>query len=670
MAMSNQKGYEQMNRLRSNYLQFALKTLCRLCIIIFHASIYLMLVSNYVNGNILLARKSFFLASILYWFLTCFLYFGRKFKTLQKIISSYGKFGGYILFFIVPLAAFLIEEIIYNPYLFSIAFSRILLNYTLYFLFQIGLILMFRNRKTAFLLTLSLAWLFGIANYYVMEFKGNPLLPSDLLAYKTAAAVAGNYAFALSDSIVYGTLLLMFLICSVCSIPNMEKEITPYRLVVRPLFGIAWIAVSAAIIYNINWSVVLNITLNGWEPQNSYYENGALLTFLMEAQELSASAAIPTGYIQTDAGNLLNEKELQTDGLTEEVSGVTPSVIVIMNESFSDLTVLGDFEAEDCLTNWNSIENYVMRGNAYASVIGGGTCNSEFEFLTGNSMANISGNGYPYQMYNFDNVFNLASEFSRYGYETIAVHPENRNNWNRAKTYSQFGFSRFLSLEEMEQPEYIRNYMSDKSDFGQIISAYEHRENPVFIFNVTMQNHGGYEEDSMPEDTEFVQIEERYGSYKDVVAYLTLIRESDKEFLKLLEYFSQVEEPVIICMFGDHQPAIDEKFVQEFQDFEISPLENIQKRCCVPYIIWSNYDTGVIDLSIDTSLNYLGMNVLEIAGIRSAYSRFLVEMQQEIPVINKYGYQTADGKWHTLEEPNELMEKYRKLQYYMLFDHP
>lgn len=657
-----------MTLLKSQKNQFYIILLSRLCTGIFHVFIYLLLTFNYVNGNICLAKNSFLLISVFYWFFVFLLYDKSFTGILQKHFICINKYWEYILFFSIPLGAFFIEEVIYNPRPFSISFPKILSNFALYFCLQIGLLLMIQNIKKVFLLILSFSWIFGIANYYVMEFKGNPLLPSDLLAFKTAAAVVDNYTFSLSDSIVHGTFLLMASICLVCTIPDICKVTAHRESVIKLLLGIAWLGAGVAAAYSINWSSVLNITLNGWDPQDSYYDNGALLTFLMEVQELSTT--MPEGYSQAESASILNEKEQQIAESGDAATNTLPSVIVIMNESFSDLTVLGDFEAEDCLTNWNGIENYIMRGNAYASVIGGGTCNSEFEFLTGNSIANISGSGYPYQMYNFDNVFNLASEFSRYGYETIAIHPENRNNWNRTKVYSQFGFDSFLSLEDIEQPEYIRYFISDKSDFAQVISSYEQRTSPVFIFNVTMQNHGGYDEDSMPEHMELISIEKGYRSYRDVVTYMTLIRESDKAFQELLEYFSQVDEPVIICMFGDHQPVISQEFVEKLQDFEGSSLDSIENRCCVPYIIWSNYDTGVNNLNLDTSLNYLGMNVLEAAGIYSPYSRFLTDIQREIPIINKYGYQTSEGEWKTLDEPNEILNQYSKLQYYMLFDHP
>lgn len=641
-----------------------IKLLRSLLSVIFSLFLYLLIVYNYVSGNILSAQKSFRFVSILFWLLSIMLYDRKRLNMVLIHICIGREYLNYILFAIVPFGAFVISETVYNPMALDMAISRVFLNYILYLGIQIGLTLLLSNISVAYTVLLIFAWIFGVANHYVMEFKGNPLLPSDLLAYKTAAKVVGNYHFDLSDSIVYGTLLLMFFVCVILIVPHSKRILDWGKPVIRFMSGIVWLGVFASIVYNINWREIFNIALNAWSPQDSYYENGAMFTFLMESQDLSI--VTPEGYSRVEIAGYL--KDYDSEYFAVQETSISPSVIVIMNESFSDLAVLGDFEAGECLTNWKNITNFIMRGNAYASVRGGGTCNSEFEFLTGNSMANLPGGVYPYQMYNFEKVFNLASEFSRNGYETIAIHPENKYNWNRAKVYSQYGFDSFVSIDEMEYKEYYRSFISDSADFQQIISSYENSKEPVFIFNITMQNHGGYIIEHFSADTQFVQIEKKFRAYEDVISYLTLVKESDKAFNELLEYFVQVEEPVIVCMFGDHQPAVDEEFINELLDSEELSLEERQKLYCVPYIIWSNYEMGIENVTQDTSLNYLGINILEMAGISSPYSQFLTGMQKEVPVINVQGYQTSDKVWHSFNEENEMVQRYRRIQYYMLFD--
>ena len=147
-----------MNQPKSGLIQLTLTILGKLCIGIFPIFIYLLFILNYVNRNICLARRSFFLVSILYWSLTFLLYTNGSRKILQKQSVFISRYWEWILFTAIPLAAFLVEEIIYNPRPFSIAFSRVLLNYTLYLCLQIGLLLIFQNKKAVFLFILSLAW--------------------------------------------------------------------------------------------------------------------------------------------------------------------------------------------------------------------------------------------------------------------------------------------------------------------------------------------------------------------------------------------------------------------------------------------------------------------------------------------------------------------------------
>ena len=43
--------------------------------------------------------------------------------------------------------------------------------------------------------------------------------------------------------------------------------------------------------------------------------------------------------------------------------------------------------------------------------------------------------------------------------------------------------------------------------------------------------------------------------------YLTLVNQTDEAFCRLMEYFQGVEEPTLVVMFGDHQPALEPEFL-------------------------------------------------------------------------------------------------------------
>lgn len=111
--------------------------------------------------------------------------------------------------------------------------------------------------------------------------------------------------------------------------------------------------------------------------------------------------------------------------------------------------------------------------------------------------------------------------------------------------------------------EFLRNYVSDQSDYQKIIDAVEGKETPqdrLFIFNVTMQNHGGYEEAFENFQQQIYLTGRDEGKYPQTDQYLSLMKESDEAFRFLLEYFSECREPTMIVMFGDHQPSVEDEF--------------------------------------------------------------------------------------------------------------
>ncbi len=74
--------------------------------------------------------------------------------------------------------------------------------------------------------------------------------------------------------------------------------------------------------------------------------------------------------------------------------------------------------------------------------------------------------------------------------------------------------------------------------------------------------------------------------------YESLIAKSDQALSYLISYFEQVDRPVLICFFGDHQPALNGDFENalrnpgEDMDTDLTMTEKIYT---VPYFIWSNY---------------------------------------------------------------------------------
>ena len=85
-------------------------------------------------------------------------------------------------------------------------------------------------------------------------------------------------------------------------------------------------------------------------------------------------------------------------------------------------------------------------------------------------------------------------------------------------------------------------------------------------------------------------------------------------------------------------------------------------------MIWANFDINEA-VNTDTSLNYLGVQTLEAAGIKPyAYQSFLSELEEIYPVISAMQVQKADGSVTNQKEEKEGLRLYQSIQYYYLFD--
>lgn len=163
-----------------------------------------------------------------------------------------------------------------------------------------------------------------------------------------------------------------------------------------------------------------------------------------------------------------------------------------------------------------------------------------------------------------------------------------------------------------------------------------------------MQNHSAYSGAWTNLPKEVWLTGEMEGKYNTVNQYLNLIYQSDKAFEYLINYFSQVEEPTMILMFGDHQPQVATNFYTEVLGGAFDTLDagTAQRRQKVPFVLWANYDIPE-EQGTELSLNYLSSLLLETAGLpRTGYQQFLSALRETVPAVNGVGYRDADGAWY------------------------
>lgn len=499
-----------------------------------------------------------------------------------------------------------------------------------------------------------------VINYYLTLFRGTTLCLDDLLALGTGLTVVGNYQLTMSSELWYSILYFCFFIVFGfwCDIPGKGKKyhipVTAAVLLYCLFFGIFWGKTDYLEKHELQWYASDN-------QQN----NGFLLSFGLNMKE--ASMKKPEGYSEEMLQAIAEETRLAY-GQTRKVEGKKPNIILIMNEAWSDLRVLGNLETtEEYMPFYTSLKENALKGNTYVSVQGGLTANSEFEVLTGDSLSFFLHSVIPYNLQVRRDMSSLASVLGEQGYTTMAMHPNGAGSWNRDKVYEHFGFDDFVDIGDFQtEISYVGNFVSDRVNFNEIIWHYENRdkEKLFFLFDVTIQNHADYygQVESLIEIEKVGNTPASEMEYiKDAETYINLMKITDDALQELIQYFEKEQEPTIICMFGDHQPVLSDGYYEAvFADSGLTEEEKQQQKYITPYLIWSNYDVSFEEYG-DMNVSYLGAALLECAGVELPdYYKFLLNMQRDYPVVSRWNLDSLAQE--------EAILQYRMLEYNHLVD--
>lgn len=558
--------------------------------------------------------------------------------------------------------------------------TLVALNLLVYFIFYGLLYLVFVSKRLSVTIGMVFWYLVGIANYFVLSFKGAPIVPSDMMSVSTAASVAENYTYTIQPVFVWnGLLILLYL--SVFYRVNVQIK-TGWKI--RTGLLVVLLAASGILggfVVQQKALKSIGVKNNVWDQKKGYAKNGLFFGFVLNMNSLVQEK--PTGYSVEAANEIAGKLEdkyedsaVKKTGALRTKNGKKPNMIFIMNEAFSDLSVINEIETnQDYMPFIHDLKKDTIKGNLYMSIFGSGTCNSEFEFLTGNSMSALQNGIIAYTQILKGKVPNVTYLLKEQGYAgNVAMHPYLASGWNRPNVYQWMGFEKFYSEEDFQNPLMYRKYISDQSNMDKIIELYESREDkkkPFYLFNVTMQNHGGFDK-TYDNFTNDIQITDAHKN-EQAEQYLSLIKKTDDSFKQLVTYFQSVKEPTIIVMFGDHQPAVESAFYDSMFGSGAGGIsaEEMMKKYQTPFIIWANYDIkeGTID---KMSANYLSAYVMREAGLRTSdYQKYLLELYEKLPVITAVGCYDQDGNYYKSVDKTpykEEIQQYQILQYNNLID--
>ncbi len=512
----------------------------------------------------------------------------------------------------------------------------------------------------------------GVAQYFVYAFKVAAIMPSDLLVVGTALAVSGNYDYFIGGSVLFGIVYAGAALCLLSFVAPTKDAKKSGSALVRYASSFACALVIAVMMgYFVtvpDYAKDADVHVDSWFTYDSYKHNGFLTTFITVAQDMAVEK--PANYSSEDTTNAVGQMAARYEELTlgdegrqqaqAQFAEELPCVVAIMNESFCDMSVYEELHADYTGPKFfnGDIDGTVMRGSVLVSVNGGGTCNSEFEFLTGNTMAFFGMGMYPYSTYKFDDCPGLARQFDELGYTTIAIHPNYPTNWARDVIYEKMGFQRFLSMDDFPDADLVHNEVSDEATYDKILELLESDDSPQFIFDVTMQNHGGYSRGDIPEQFQTDYVPSDWGSEESIAVlneYLGCMEASDVALEDFLEQLRQLDRPVVVVFFGDHQPGFSKDINEAFFEDDGS-AEYVQRVYRTPYLVWANYDVAGAQRYTqegETCTAYLSALFEDGVGVpMSDYQKAQLVASQTVPSINLYGFSDAEGNEYLFDDAN------------------
>ena len=564
-----------------------------------------------------------------------------------------------LLSILSPATIFIAIELLEHGFWF-INIKYRLLNYAILLLIGLAINIIIPRFAAIILETVTILGL-GIANYYVLLYRGKPLLAWDFSAISTALNVIDGYQFRFTIPMLFSIVIVTVEICFLYYLQQSSalKSKWSKRLLLLPITLVLALGLFSSNLFT-------NLLHHYWDLDivYCYRIQGSVASFCKYA--FGNHISKPDGYSEEalqQIGNYI-DKEISKDD--DEQAEIQPqNIIMVMNESFTNFHQFNNQEETNKLPYFESLFPESVYGNLYVSVRGGGTCNTEFEALTGNSLTFFPIGSVPFQSFVKEDINSIARELKKNGFNVFALHLEQEQNWNRNVVYPRLGFDTFLDINDFQEVDTIRQRATDYDNYQKVIDLYEKNKNErFFCFNITIQNHGGYDDfQDLPQTTDLHISDD--GKQGEV--FLSLMEMSDNALKMLIEYFDEIEEPTMIIVFGDHQPQLNE--ASEAVLFGDS--ENEFEKYITPFLIWKNYDSTSRYIE-KMSANYLPSLIMEEANLpMPQFFQFLLKLYEKYPVITTP--EIIDSRNNIYKDKGELYDDdmfrlYEMWEYKNIFD--
>ena len=237
-----------------------------------------------------------------------------------------------------------------------------------------------------------------------------------------------------------------------------------------------------------------------------------------------------------------------------------PHLVAVQSESFFDPRPVCASIRRDVLVEFDRLTaSALLHGELQVPAWGANTVRSEFAFVSGLDDALLGAHRFnPYHAVAAGwPVPTLASFLKRRGYRTVCIHPYPASFYRRDCVYPLLGFDEFIDVRSFADADRCGPFVGDAAVAAKIAEIVESSSEPVFVFAITMENHGPLHlEKVAPTDAAELYTDAQPAGCDDLTIYLRHLRNADRMIGALRQSLGRSERPASLCWFGDHVPSM------------------------------------------------------------------------------------------------------------------
>ena len=556
---------------------------------------------------------------------------------------------------------------------------------------------LFRNVFFGAALTNFAVCALSIANRVKLEVRDEPVFPRDFALLKEVGSAVSSYDIKYPVAVIVIVIAItLILIAAGILIGCNPFPIPKLRGWIGSLLGaVSSFAVLAGLIVTVYASVPL---YDSFHVSNAYYIpsvfNELGFPYCFCHQFTTYPVDKPEGFSRSAA------ESWETGD--QPGQGKPVHLIMIMNEAFADISDHDMFAYTDETEPLPTIhalrkDPHAISGHLVVPGFAGGTANTEFDVMTGmqtNAISTTTTSSFRVVNRNLDSVFRV---FGADGYHTSYVHPGDDWFYNRENVLRWMGAEETVFVDQMTDLRMKGRWVTDDYMADYIETMFETavaQGQLLCNYTTTIQNHMSYTPDKYGADYPYAPVPLTIDVSPEVESllkvYIEGARDADAMLGRLVKYFSAVDEPVILALWGDHLPYLGDN-MQAYRelglDIALPEEERVNPLCSyeTPFVIWANdaaantldWETAVASLDLPEngrlSAAFLGATLLELTGRgeESPWFSFLNDLRRVSPVVQKKVYMMPDGTYirqRDLDNPplEDMVAQWRQWSYYKL----